>query len=366
MNVLAKYLRKNPTIRAAVKQMLYPIPRHLARNQVKVSNAGRSAIEQSVRHHYHSGWRSERNYSAAMYREDLENHVLGRLESDRRLVIPWLDKAQALKGSHILEVGCGTGSSTISLVEQGASVVGIDLDEPALVVARERCRVYEMQADLYTMNACEMAEQFRGEWFDSIIFFASLEHMTIAERLTALRAAWTMLPIEGHLVIVETPNRLWYRDGHTADLPFFHWLPNELAFRYSQLSPRENFRELYRTYDARSKEHFLRQGRGVSFHEFDLAIKPAKDLKIVSSLSTFQGMMYKPQRSLLDRRYKSMLRRIYPEIHEGFCDDALFLIIEKDEATAKLPRSLPNLQSPAEITSLSGSAGRNQPQPAPR
>jgi 2-polyprenyl-3-methyl-5-hydroxy-6-metoxy-1,4-benzoquinol methylase len=334
MNVLAKYLRKNPTIRAAVKQVLYPIPRHLARNQVKVSHAGLSAIEQSVRRHYHSGWRSERNYSAAEYQQDLENHVFARLDSDRRLVIPWLDKAKSLKGSRILEVGCGTGSSTISLVEQGALVVGIDLDEAALVVARERCRVYEMQAELHTMNACGMAEQLRGERFDSIIFFASLEHMTIAERLTALREAWAMLPVGGHLAIVETPNRLWYNDGHTSMLPFFHWLPDELAFRYSALSPRENFRELYRIYDAPSKEHFLRQGRGVSFHEFDLAIKSAKDLKVVSSLSTFHGLLHKPQRSLLDRRYKAMLRRIYPEIHEGFCDDALFLIIEKDEATS--------------------------------
>jgi len=74
----------------------------------------------------------------------------------------------------------------------------------------------------------------------------------------------------------------------------------------------------------------LRRGRGVSFHEFDLAIRPVTDLKVVSSLSTFQRARYKLQRSVAERRYKSMLRRICPHIHEGFVDDNLYVIIEKD------------------------------------
>ncbi len=316
--------------RAAIKQILFPIPRRLARNHIAVNRDGLAIIEQSVRRHYHKGWRSEASYSSAMYKHDLDNHVYARLESDRRMVIPWLDAAKPLKGARILEIGCGTGSSTVALAEQGAEVVGLDLDTDALIVAQDRCRVYGVQAEFHIGNAAEMATRFRGQRFDTVMFFASLEHMTIAERLRALQDAWALLPGGGHLVIVETPNRLWYYDGHTAMLPFFHWLPNELAFQYSALSPRENFRELYRTYDPASKEHFLRQGRGASFHEFDLAIKPVKELRVVSSQSSFHGWRYKPQRSWLDRRYKRMLRRIYPGVHEGFCDDTLFLIIEKD------------------------------------
>jgi hypothetical protein len=77
-------------------------------------------------------------------------------------------------------------------------------------------------------------------------------------------------------------------------------------------------------------EHFLRQGRGVSFHEFDLAIRPARDLHVVSSLSTFQGLRYKPQRAPFERRYGRMLRKMYPDLHRGFTEDTLFLIIQKD------------------------------------
>jgi len=153
--------------------------------------------------------------------------------------------------------------------------------------------------------------------------------MTIAERLGSLRTAWDMLPAHGLLVVVETPNRLWYFDGHSSYLPFFHWLPNELAFAYAKLSARNNFRELYKEYNPASKEHFLRRGRGMSFHEFDLAIGPTRDLKVVSSLSTFQGIRYTLRKSRLARHYKKVLQKIYPSIHEGFFDESLYLILEK-------------------------------------
>jgi S-adenosylmethionine-dependent methyltransferase len=182
------------------------------------------------------------------------------------------------------------------------------------------------------MNADEMTSRFPAGRFDFIIFFAALEHMSIAERLAALRDTWQLLPVGGMLVVVETPNRIWFYDGHTALLPFFHWLPDELAFQYARFSPRENFRERFTDYsDPELREQFVRAGRGMSFHEFDLAIKPARSLDVVSSLSTFQGVRYKPQRSLFERRYKRVLRRIYPGIHEGFYDDTLYLIVRKDK-----------------------------------
>ncbi|HEY0029053.1 MAG TPA: hypothetical protein VGC35_14405 [Allosphingosinicella sp.] len=88
-------------------------------------------------------------------------------------------------------------------------------------------------------------------------------------------------------MIVETPNRLWFDDQQTALLPFFHWLPNELAFLYSKVSSREGFNDLYRTYNFCSKQHFLRLGRGVSYHELDLSIGPVENLDVVSSLRSF-------------------------------------------------------------------------------
>jgi ubiquinone/menaquinone biosynthesis C-methylase UbiE len=318
-----------PMVRAMLK-LLFPVPRRLSKNQIQIDPDGLQRIGASVRRNYHKGWRSESSYSKEGYEYDLASHTHARLELDRRIVVPWLDQAKRLRDSRILEIGCGTGSSTVALAEQGAKVIGIDIDEDSLAVARDRCSAYGLEAEFHALNASSMSESFGDAVFDFIIFFASLEHMTVAERLAALGDAWRMLPIGGLLAVVETPNRLWYFDGHTSWLPFFNWLPTDLAFRYSAFSPRENFRELYRACDPSTEEHFLRRGRGMSFHEFDLAIKPVRELKVVSSLSTFQGARYKLQRSMLERRYKAMLRSSCPDIHEGFCDDTLFVIIEKD------------------------------------
>ena len=106
-------------------------------------------------------------------------------------------------------------------------------------------------------------------------------------------------------------------------------LPNELAFHYARFSDRENFRDLYSDYTAESEQHFLRRGRGISFHEFDLAIGPSKDLKVVSSLSTFRGWRHELGRSKISRKYRSMLAEIQPGLHRGFFEDNLDLIIEK-------------------------------------
>lgn len=199
-----------------------------------------------------------------------------------------------------------------------------------MAVARDRAGVYGVKADFRAMNANEVTAAFGAGAFDCAIFFACLEHMTVAERLASLRSVWEMLPVRGRLAIVETPNRLWHFDNHTSMLPFFHWLPDELAFHYSRFSPRENFRESYGQFDADSEERFLRRGRGMSFHELDLAIGRAEDLEVVSSLSTFQGIRHKLGRSRRDRRYKAMLMRIHPGIHEGFFGDHLYLVIGRE------------------------------------
>jgi len=311
------------------RMLLYPLPRHLRRNQIKVNDIGMDAIRNSLKENYYTGRRSESTYTKEMYEKDLNIHVYRRIENQRIRVVPWLDNARPLKESRVLEIGCGTASSTVALAEQGAMVTAIDVDEGALRVAQDRCKVYGLEVQLKMLNATEINNVFRNSQFDFIIFFACIEHMTIRERLKALQSAWDMLSVGGLLVIVETPNRLWYFDNHTSLLPFFHWLPDDLALEYLRFSPRENFSQLHSECNAASQESFSRWGRGVSFHEIDVAIKPVSQLQVISSLSTFLGLPYKLRLSKLERRYKSILRNTYPGIHEGFFDRSLDLIIKK-------------------------------------
>ena len=55
-----------------------------------------------------------------------EPTAASRLSRDRVAVIPWLDRTRPLRGSRILEVGCGRGASTVALAEQGAELIALD------------------------------------------------------------------------------------------------------------------------------------------------------------------------------------------------------------------------------------------------
>ena len=306
---------------------------HLSNNFRTLDNAQFDVVESSLRKNYFTRFPAD-YLSTNWGKNDLHNHLHRRLNSDRNIIVPWLDAVRPLKGSSILEIGCGTGCSTVALAEQGAEVTAVDVDENSLTVANDRCRAYDLNVNFAHANATEVHHQFSGRRFDYIIFYAALEHMTMAERLSAMSSTWQMLPAGGLWCVIDTPNRLWYYDAHTSLLPFHMWLSDELAFAYSRFSPRQNYRELYRECTGEAMLDFLRRGRGVSFHEFELAMKRVKELKIKSSLNVtnrktglFGALKWRLSN---EYRYISVLRRIAPDLHEGFLQSFLNLIVEKD------------------------------------
>ena len=312
--------------------MAAPIPAHLERNFRSLDPAAEAQLRESLLEHYFAA--SPPGYlDTEIGRKDLEAHQFHRLSRNRRVIVPWLDHARSLAGARILEIGCGTGASTVALAEQGAEVIGVDIDEAALATARDRARIHAQRATFVSCNATSVAERFAGERFDFIIFFAALEHMTHEERLGSMASTWALLPKGGLWVVIETPNRLWYFDAHTALLPFFHWLPEDLAFKYTRFSPRTNFREIYREDGPERRQHFLRRGRGVSFHEFELAIGPAAELEVVSSLHQFgqrRRLLPSLRRVGAAQSYRALLARVGPAgVHEGFYQEDLDLILRK-------------------------------------
>jgi 2-polyprenyl-3-methyl-5-hydroxy-6-metoxy-1,4-benzoquinol methylase len=314
------------------RRFRFPVPAHLRARQVGIDPNTMRVLADSIATHYHKGRRARERFSDAGYQIDLHDHLTGRLELDRSLVVPWLNAARPLQGLRILEVGCGTGSSTVALAEQGAVVTGIDVDTDALVVARTRCELYRQQADLRETNAVEAARMFQGGHFDLVILFACLEHMTIPERLESLPALWGLLEDGGMLAIVDTPNRLWFFDEHTSWLPFFNWLPDQLAFVCSRFSRREQFRDDFRELTPDSMQQFLRAGRGASYHEFDATIGAAESLRVVSSLSTFRGWRHAIRRPIRARLFKALLKSMRSDLHDGYFEPSLDLIIAKQSA----------------------------------
>jgi 2-polyprenyl-3-methyl-5-hydroxy-6-metoxy-1,4-benzoquinol methylase len=316
------------------------VPPDIARKQRPLSNSARVELQEALRRHYFS---QPLNFFAATCddylaspagQEDMVTERDGRTYFNRQRVIPWLASVRPLVGCRVLEIGCGSGPSTVALAEQGCDVVATDVNRGNLLATQERCRIHGLRATFLCANATDLYKHFQTGAFDLIIFFAVLEHMTYAERMSAMRSTWAMLQPGGLWSVVETPNRLWWFDSHTSDLPFFNWLPDDLALDYAPHSHRaymKNYATAGR--DDEVKLDFARRGRGVSYHEFDLALGPSKSLNVVSALN-----LYVRERSLAIRtrwqlsaphRFEAFLRAHGPPIHPGFYQPFLDLIIRR-------------------------------------
>lgn len=285
------------------------------------------------RRHLRENWSTGDYWESEVGRRDIEEHSVGRLIYDRHEYVPWLNELRRLDGARVFEIGCGTGSSVMALAEQGSDVTGIDVVPESVEVSRARLRFFGLREPaLHRMNATEIAEHFQHGGFDFVIFFASLEHMTHPERLSSLRAAWRLLADGGILCIIEAPNRLWLYDDHTADLPFFHWLPDEIALEYLKRTPKYQASAFDTTSDGARLE-LSRRGRGVSFHDIELALGPVSDLDFLVDRQSFQ-MRQNPLRWLhyrqsTNRRYANLLRRQCPELPFGLFMPYLNIAIRK-------------------------------------
>jgi 2-polyprenyl-3-methyl-5-hydroxy-6-metoxy-1,4-benzoquinol methylase len=316
-------------IRAGVQALpsTRKIPSGLLNREIAFSPAQQSELEESLRANYFdcfgAGYLNTEHGQA-----DLYDHMGGRLERDRTTVIPWLESLRHLDGLRVLEIGCGTGISTLALAEQGAKVTGVDIDEPAMLVASERCRLGELDARFIVANATEIRKHVtRGE-YDVVLFFAALEHMTHPERATAISDVWDLLSPGQLMVVIETPNRLWKTDTHSSKLPFFSWLPDDVALRYARFSPRQDYAESFDVPDP-DPLLFHRRGRGISFHDFVLALGiGAEELPVVGCLHQYLGMArFSPWTP--DGRYLRMIKSLAPDVAPAFFYEYLDLALEK-------------------------------------
>ncbi len=307
------------------------IPERLERNFRRPDDKGLEALEKSLRNDFFSG--DDEYLSTENGKIELADQLTERLDEVRRYYIPWMDDAEGIYDTDVLEIGCGTGIATVALAEQEAAVTAIDTNVGALAAARKRCEVYDLHADFHQASATQIAEQFAGREFDTILVFACLEHLLPAERLNLLKQAWQLLRDGGLLCVADTPNRLWYFDNHSSMLPFFHWLPPALASKYSRFSPRAIYNEVFDESRPETGERIQRMGRGASYHEFELAIAPMDKLDVISYKAGFlakRSIPFRLARAFTsDARYRAFLSRAAPNVHPAFVDMTLDVIIRK-------------------------------------
>ena len=92
------------------------------------------------------------------------------------LRLNYIDAIAGLAGKRVLDVGCGGGILAESMAAREAEVVGIDLSEKALNVAKLHLLESGIKVD-YRLIAVEQLSQVSAQHFDVITCMEMLEHV---------------------------------------------------------------------------------------------------------------------------------------------------------------------------------------------
>jgi len=117
-------------------------------------------------------------------------------------------------GKRVLDLGSGEGYGAALLAANAASVLGIDIDEQAVLHSQLRYPLQNLQfrcGDILDLSA------FPDASFDAVVCFEAIEHVDDHQRvLTAV----TRVLVPGGLFVVSTPDRRIYSEEHGNDNPF--------------------------------------------------------------------------------------------------------------------------------------------------
>jgi 2-polyprenyl-6-hydroxyphenyl methylase/3-demethylubiquinone-9 3-methyltransferase len=132
-----------------------------------------------------------------------KNSEFKPLHAINPLRLNWIDGLIALKGKRVLDVGCGGGILSESMYFKGAEVVGIDLGEKALNVAKLHQLESGAKVD-YQYVAVEKLATQQPASFDVVTCMEMLEHVPDP---AAIIAACARLVKPGGSVFFSTINR---------------------------------------------------------------------------------------------------------------------------------------------------------------
>lgn len=258
-------------------------------DQYRISQEKQDLIKKSLLETYFKD--QDKNFLDSEYgKNDVNANVNQRYLRSLYHIIPWVAKHLTLTGKKLIEIGCGTGSSTAAFAQFVRSITAYDIDIKSLDAAKDRLDILGIDNVSFNLvNSDNLIHKLKinhsKNSVEIILLFAVLEHMTIQERHEAIIACWDLLSADGVLVVVETPNLLQYFDSHTSVLPFFHMLHSDLCAQYAHKSPRNGFNNQFTSYpDSASVDlEMARWGRGVSYHDFELTIGPKYARHIIAN-----------------------------------------------------------------------------------
>ena len=149
-----------------------------------------------------------------------------------------------------LDVGCGQGLLTREMAAKSRRVIGIDLHEPSLEIARE-----EGGENIEYLHDDFLAHSFAEESFDFIGSVASLHHLPLTSALERMAKLLRPGGVMCHFACAREPTEL--RDWAYVAAGFFVHRWNKYVLRkgwWEHHSPGQSTQDTYREVELTAKE----------------------------------------------------------------------------------------------------------------
>lgn len=118
-------------------------------------------------------------------------------------------------GSRVLDLGCGTGSTTVLIKERfpKAAVSGVDADREALEIAKRKAAAKGL--DIEWSVASAIALPFSDERFDVIVSTLMFHHLAPFDKARALFECYRVLVPSGQLYVLDwgKPSNFLFRSS---------------------------------------------------------------------------------------------------------------------------------------------------------
>jgi SAM-dependent methyltransferase len=134
--------------------------------------------------------------------------------------------ARKKNNPRILEIGSGLGYLTYSFRKAGYDIIGLDVSETAVAVAKQRYGDYYISGDLFKYSIENAGA------FDIVLLTEVIEHI---DDITNFISALSKLLQTNGQIIMTTPNKSFYPSNAiwTSDLPPIHcWWLSEETIKY--------------------------------------------------------------------------------------------------------------------------------------